>query len=294
MALVPALASQPPGSWRVEKLPSLSNRVFRVTGAAGDYVLRLANEAPYLDRVRETHNHRLAAGIDLAPPTLFDDPARGVLLTAFQPQAETFDLTANRDGAILAVARSLQRLHASGLQFKGEMRLVPTMEEYLAIAGSAGLRVASVWDTWRRDVTPILTRLELHLVPSHVDPVPRNILIAPADDGAVAKFVDWEYSAPAAPVWDLADFAIEANLNHDEESALLSGYGIAADSNVEAAFHLYKPMLDLLAAAWAASQVTLHGSRIEQEGMVEARLARAQVVLDRPGFGAMLAACRAH
>ena len=294
MALVPALAGQPPGSWRVKKLPSLSNRVFRVTGTAGDYVLRLANEAPYLDRVRETHNHRLAAGICLAPPVLFDDPARGILLTAFQPQAATFDRKADRHRSIEAVARGLQRLHRSGLTFKGEMRLAPTMDEYLAIAGSVGQPVARVWTHWRPDIAPVLTRIEAQLVPSHVDPVPRNVLISHADDGVAAQFVDWEYSAPAAPVWDLADFAIEADLNREEEAVLLSAYGIGAGTGGEAAFHIYMPLLDLLAAAWAASQVALHGNRAEQEGMVESRLGRAKDALDRPGFDTSLAAFRAH
>lgn len=294
MALVPALSGQPPGSWRVATLPSLSNRVVRVTGAAGDYVLRLANEAPYLDRARETYNHRLAAGIGLAPPVLFDDPARGILLTAFQPQAATFDRKADRRRSVEAVARGLQRLHRSGLTFKGEMRLAPTMDEYLAIAGSVGQPVARVWTRWCPDVVPVLTRIEAQLVPSHVDPVPRNILLSHADEGVIAQFVDWEYSAPAAPVWDLADFAIEADLNRDDETALLTAYGVAAGTSRAAAFHIYKPMLDLLAAAWAASQVALHGNRAEQAGIVESRLARATGALDTPGFGAWLAACQAH
>lgn len=294
MALVPALSAEPPGAWRIEKLPSLSNRAFRVTGAIGDFVLRLANEAPYLDRAHETHNQRLAAGIDLAPSVLFDDPARGILLTAFQPGSATFDRTTNRHRAIAAVARSLQRLHSSGLIFKGEMRLAPTMDEYLAIAGSAGRHVAKIWSRWRPATVPVLTRIEAQLVPSHVDPVPRNILVSQAEDEAHAQFVDWEYSAPAAPVWDLADFAIEAQLTRDEEAALLSAYGIEGGSTGAAAFRLYKPMLDLLAAAWAGSQAALHGNRAEQAGLIEMRLARANDALDQPDFAAFLAACRAH
>ena len=294
MALVPALSAQPPGAWHIETLPSLSNRVVRVTGAGGDYVLRLANEAPYLDRVREVHNHRLAAGIGIAPPVLFDDPARGILLTAFQPQAVTFDRSANRRRSIEAVARGLQRLHASELTFKGEMRLAPTMDEYLAIAGATGHRVAPVWAQWRAGLMPVLTLVEAQLVPSHVDPVPRNVLVSQADGEAQAQFVDWEYSAPAAPVWDLADFAIEAELTRDEETLLLSAYGVAAGSPGEAAFRVYKPMLDLLAAAWAASQVALHGNRAEQAGMIDTRLARAKDGLDRPEFAASMAACQAH
>ncbi len=289
IALVPALAREPSGSWRIQPLPSLSNRVYRLTGSGGDYVLRLANEAPYLDRVREAYNQRLAAGIGLAPPLLFDDPNRGILVTAFQPQAVTFDRCENRGAAIEAVARGLRRLHESGLAFKGEMRLAPTMDEYLRIAGGAGDGAAELWAQWRARVEPALSRIEARLVPSHVDPVPRNILVSQPGVEPAAQLVDWEYSAPAAPVWDLADFAIEADLDRDDEAILLAAHGIVPGSTDEAAFRLYKPLLDLLAAAWAASQAVLHGGRAEQEGMIAARLARACAVLERPDFDASIA-----
>jgi thiamine kinase-like enzyme len=163
------------------------------------------------------------------------------------------------------------------------------MDEYLAIAGAAGASVAAVWNRWRPSVDPVLSRIEGRLVPSHVDPVPDNILILPQGDRLVAEFVDWEYSAPAAPVWDLADFAVEARLERAEQAALLAAYAAATESAVAAAFELYKPMLDLLAAAWAASQTRLPGRRTEHDALIEARLARALDVLERPDFGRTLA-----
>jgi len=290
LARVPELAGVPADSWRIETLPSLSNRVYRLSGAAGDYVLRFANEAPYLDRMREAHNHRLAAANGLAPPVFFDDPESGTLVTAFEPGTATFDRSGGGGRAIEAVAYGLRRLHGSKLAFKGEMRLAPTMEEYLAIAGRAGSGAAALWSRWRPMLVPVLPLIESELVPSHVDPVPRNILVAGTGDAARVRFVDWEYSAPAAPIWDLADFAIEAELGDDDEKRLLSAYGIEPRTAVDAAFRLYKPLLDLLAAAWAASQIALHGSRAEHDAMIGARLARARAACERPGFETLIPA----
>jgi len=55
------------------------------------------------------------------------------------------------------------------------------------------------------------------------------------------------------------------------------------------AFKLYKAMLDLLAAAWAASQTALPGARAAHDDMIPLRLARSRLVLDAPGLAALVA-----
>ncbi|MEX0807485.1 MAG: choline/ethanolamine kinase family protein [Dongiaceae bacterium] len=285
---VPFLAAHPAGSWRVASLDSLTNRVWRIAGPGGDFVLRLANPAPYLDRAREAHNHRLAAALDLAPPILFEDAASGLMVTVFLKDHRSFDRAPDRHAAIAAVGLALARLHYSGASFRGEMRLAPTMDHYLDIAGIAGASVATVWQSVRTHVEPVLARLERHLVPSHVDPVPANLLLNNADRRRSVQFIDWEYSAPATAVWDLADFAIEAGLTPAEDDALLAAYASQQGTASVAAFRLYKAMLDLLAAAWAASQTALPGARAAHDDMVPRRLARSRRILDAPDFTALV------
>jgi len=289
-ATIPVLADRPRGFWTVTPLPSLTNRAYRVNGAGGDYVLRVGNSAPYLDRQREAHNHRQVAGIGLAPSVIHDDPATGVMVTAFEAEAKPFDQCSDRDRAIAAVGRAFTTLHGSGLPFEGEMRLIPTMEHYLGIGGTAGAEVMSVWERWRRRVEPVVAEIESRLVPSHVDPVPQNILVSGSGEGMKIRLVDWEYSAPAAAVWDLADFAIEAALDPAEQMSLLSAYGDPDARRIEPAFNVYKPLLDLLAAAWAASQMALPGRRAEHGPLLRTRLARATEGLEADGYGASLEA----
>jgi thiamine kinase-like enzyme len=286
---VPFLAAHPAASWQVAPLDSLTNRVWRIAGPGGDFVLRLANLAPYLDRAREAHNHRLAAALDLAPPILFEDAASGLMVTVFLKDHHPFNRAPNRRASIATVGYALAWLHNSGASFQGEMRLAPTMNHYLDIAGSAGASVATVWQSVRREVEPVLARLERHLVPSHVDPVPANLLLNDAGKHVSVQFIDWEYSAPAAAVWDLADFSIEAGLAPVEDDALLAAYASQQGTASAAAFTLYKAMLDLLAAAWAASQMALPGAREAHHDMIPLRLARSRRVLDAPDFAALVA-----
>ncbi|MEX2201717.1 MAG: choline/ethanolamine kinase family protein [Dongiaceae bacterium] len=289
LASVPFLAAHPAGSWRIAPLDSLTNRVWRVAGPGGDFVLRFANPAPYLDRAREAHNHRLATALDLAPPILFDDATSGLMVTVFLRDHRSFDRAPDRHAAIVAVGLALARLHGSGAAFRGEMRLAPTLDHYLDIAGSTGASVATVWQSVRTYVEPVLVRLERHLVPSHVDPVPANLLLNGAGASVSVQFIDWEYSAPATAVWDLADFSIEASLTAPEDDALLAAYASQQGTASVAAFRLYKAMLDLLAAAWAASQTALPGARAAHDGMIPRRLARSRRILDAPDFVALVA-----
>jgi thiamine kinase-like enzyme len=289
LSSIPLLAAHPAASWQIVPLDSLTNRVWRVLGPGGDFVLRLANPAPYLDRAREAHNHRLAAALDLAPPILFEDAASGLMVTAFLEDHQPFDRAPDRHAAIVAVGHALARLHGSGAPFQGEMRLAPTMDHYLDIAGSAGASVAAIWQGVRAGVEPVMARLDRHLVPSHVDPVPENILLSNAVAHTSVQFIDWEYSAPATAVWDLADFSIEAGLDNAEDAALLAAYESKQGMASVAAFRLYKGMLDLLAAAWAASQTTLPGARTAHDDMIPLRLARSRLVLDALDFLALVA-----
>jgi thiamine kinase-like enzyme len=61
------------------------------------------------------------------------------------------------------------------------------------------------------------------LVACHVDPVPENLL--DREQGAI--LLDWEYAARSHRLWDIAYFASEARLTHDERVRLLHAFGQA-------------------------------------------------------------------
>ena len=77
------------GGWKIDRLPSLTNRTYLVErggGASGDaYVLRLPGKGTelYIDRESEAENARAAASVGLAPAILHADPASGVMLSRY-------------------------------------------------------------------------------------------------------------------------------------------------------------------------------------------------------------------
>lgn len=273
--LAAALAGRPEfsGPWQALELPSFTNRVFRVATAQGDFVVRLAGAetAHFIDRAAEAHNHRIAAKIGVAPALLHADAALSILQAL--PDAEMLTpATARQPANIVAVGAALARLHREAAPFRGRQRLFATMERYLAKAGAAA--PATLRQAWASlaDERAALDPEDGPLVSSHIDPNADNFLWS----GNRLWLVDWEYSALAPPLWDLADFAAAVDLPPPARTPLLTAYGLAEGSDLSQRFRLHMRAHHLLAAGWAAMQAALRPAEADSfRALQEARLARA-------------------
>lgn len=254
LAQIPALPAAS-GPWRIARLPSLTNRTFLVERGEGDaYVLRLPGKgtARYIDRAGEAANARAAAGIGITPPVLHADPASGVMLSRYLAGAMPLTPQRLREGNHFRAAIGLlKRLHDSGLAFRGEMRLYPKLDQYLAMASTPALREL------RRageDLRPLIERdWGGGLRPCHIDPAPLNFIVV-ADRHFL---VDWEYAAMCQPLWDLAGLSIEGHFDAAQDAAMMALY-FGKGAEVEAwlsRLHLYRIMLRLIAASWGAVQI---------------------------------------
>ncbi|MFI5017805.1 MAG: hypothetical protein ACHQHK_07665, partial [Dongiales bacterium] len=141
-----AVLARSPSPWRIARLASLTNRSFLVERgdvASGEaYVLRLPGKGTeqYIDRAGEAANARAVAGLGLAPPILYSDPASGVMLSRYIAGAVPLSPERLREGDhFRAAVGLLRRLHGSGLVFTGEMRLYPKLDQYLAMASTPAL-----------------------------------------------------------------------------------------------------------------------------------------------------------
>ena len=147
------------------------------------------------------------AGIGLAPPILYGDPASGVMLSRYIAGAVPLSPERLREGDhFRAAVGLLQRLHGSGLAFTGEMRLYPKLDQYLAMASTPALReLRRAGEVLRPVIEPGWGALR----PCHIDPAPHNFIAA-----AGRHFLlDWEYAAMCDPVWDLAGLSIEGRFD---------------------------------------------------------------------------------
>ena len=169
-----AVLARSPGAWRIARLPSLTNRSFLVergdVASAEAYVLRLPGKGTeqYIDREGEAANARAVAGLGLAPPILYSDPASGVMLSRYITGAVPLSPERLREGDhFRAAVGLLQRLHGSGLAFTGEMRLYPKLDQYLAMASTPALReLRRAGEALRPVIEPGWGPLR----PCHIDP----------------------------------------------------------------------------------------------------------------------------
>lgn len=276
---IPVFAGQSLDALRVERLPSLTNRTYKVTIGADSYVLRIAGAgtARYIDRANEAHNARLAASIGIAPEVLYADAASGLLLTRFIDGGIPLSNARLREPPILRSAVALlKRLHDSRLPFGGRMELLPKLAEYLALAAGR---------SWPSDLEPAtirrradaaaaaLARESWPPVPSHIDPVPNNF-VAVAGNGTALYLLDWEYSALCEPMWDVAALSLEAELDAEQDEALLAAYFPTGAAKQAGRFMLFKALLNLLAAAWAMVQVVDGNQSADFVDFARTRLAR--------------------
>jgi thiamine kinase-like enzyme len=297
-----AILPRASGAWRIARLESLTNRSFLVEplargqqGAAPGagmeaYVLRLPGTGTelYIDRAAEALNAGLAAGIGLSPLVLHADPATGIMLSRFLPGALPLSSAALRaEEHFRAAIGLLRRLHASGLAFRGEMRLYPKLDQYLTMAGTPALRaLRRAGERLRPLVEPGWGPAR----PCHIDPAPHNFIAA-----AGRHFLlDWEYSAMCEPLWDLAGLSIEAHFDSGQDAAMVALYFAEATQAEIAAWisrlHLYRIMLRLVAAAWGAVQIAQGNGEGTAAQLVDPLVEASGAELESQGLAAHIAA----
>jgi thiamine kinase-like enzyme len=216
------------------------------------------------------------------------------MLTRYVVGASPLSARSLEDPAELAaVVDLLRRLHESGLAFRGVMRLYPKLDEYLRLAEESGhpatgLRLRELKAFRRRlaPLEPILGPGWSPAKPCHIDPAPHNFIVA----GERRYLVDWEYSAMCEPLWDLAGLSIEGGLDPDRDARMLDIYFGKAEKTWISRLYLYKIVLRLLAAAWAAVQIADGNSPAPARTLLDSFLVRVEEGLGAADFSRHLAA----
>jgi thiamine kinase-like enzyme len=122
---------------------------------------------------------------------------------------------------------------------------------YETIAHSYGITLSPAYVKTKSKLLNFQKMLleNLQWKPCHNDPVLENFIMS-EDTGIY--LIDWEYSGMNDYTWDLAAFALENNLNQDEENFLWSCYwGDDKPDTAIIKIKIYKICQDLLWYVWA-------------------------------------------
>jgi thiamine kinase-like enzyme len=237
----------------------ITNRNFRVTLGAGDYVLRLPGKDTELlgiDREAEAAAQTAAAALGVAPDVVTLDPEDGCLVTRFvgaRPLAEG-EL---REPELLGHAARALRLIHSGRSLPTTFSAWEITATYRATAIERGAEIPPQYDdasAVAREIEPLMQGTEHHPVPCHNDLLPANLLVDP--QGVLV--VDWEYAGMGDRYFDLANLSVNNGFDPEDDGRLLAAYfGEPCTPGRLARLRLMRLMSDFREAMWGVLQSTV-------------------------------------
>jgi thiamine kinase-like enzyme len=222
----------------------------------GDLVLRVAGKNTELlgiDRQVEHEATLAAAELGVGPEVIQFVEPEGWLVTRFI-DGSPIPPERMRDPETLGrVAETLRRVH-SGPPVSGSFDSFGIVEDYLAIARSRGAADPRDY-AWAHDLARRVERIRSthELTLCHNDLLNANFI----DDGAQIRIVDWEYAGLGDRFFDLANFAINHELDRGEREELLRAYSGELRDEDARALELMRFMSDFREAMWGVLQATV-------------------------------------
>jgi len=236
----------------------ITNRNFRVNFGGTDYVVRLPGKRTAIlgiDRTAECIANKAAAGLGMAPgvAAMFEEPS--CLVTMFVQGREMSSEELRDPERLAQVARDLRKFHDSGTELPTGFDSFRLVEEYAETGRANGSEPPESYD----DAVEAAHRIEKaidgqpshELVPAHNDLLTANFLL----DGDKIQLIDWEYAGMGDRWFDLGNFAVNNELDDDQEEQLLEAYfGEPPDDRRRATLKLFRFMSDFREAMWGVVQ----------------------------------------
>jgi thiamine kinase-like enzyme len=236
----------------------ITNRNFRVNFGGTDYVVRLPGkrtEILGIDRTAECIANKAAAKLGMAPgvAAMFEEPA--CLVTLFVNGREMSADELRKPEALAEIGGDLRRFHESATDLPTDFDSFSLVEEYAASGREHGSEPPEGYD----DALEVAKRIEKAVrdqptherVPTHNDLLTANFLL----DGDNVQLIDWEYAGMGDRWFDLGNFAVNNELDDDQEAQLLEAYfGEPPDERLIATLKLFRFMSDFREAMWGVVQ----------------------------------------
>lgn len=247
----------------------ITNRNYRVRFAGSDVVVRLPGKDTDLlgiDRAAEKAAGELAAGAGVGPTVvaLLDDPP--CLVTEFVVGEPMSAGELREPGTMAEVAAALRTLHACEERLPVEFSSFRVVEAYAARMADRGATVPSSYE-WALSaahrIEAALTGPEHEPVPCHNDLLPANFIRSPQG----VRIIDWEYAGMNDRYFDLGNFAVNNELDEDQEAELLAAYFASPATACRlASLRLMRFMSDFREAMWGAVQSTISDLDFDFDG----------------------------
>ena len=262
----------------------ITNHNVKVVPAPGEaYVLRIAGrdtELLGIDRGVEVEATRAAAAVGVGPEVVGFVEPEGWLVTRFI-EGEVVPVERMREPeTLIRVARALRAVHAAP-PIGGRFDSFRIVEDYRTTAFDRGAAVPSAY-AWARQLARRIERLR-RAAPErtcHNDLLNANFI----DSGGRIRIVDWEYAGMGDVFFDLANFAINHELEPEGRAALLAAYFGSVRPEHVRALELMRFMSDFREAMWGVVQAAVSELDFDFAGYADEHFARMERTAGEPGF----------
>jgi thiamine kinase-like enzyme len=231
----------------------ITNRNYRVTLGARDYVVRLPGKDTDLlgiDREAERIANSAAAELGIAPAValaLDDCLVTEYVACAAVSKGEVAD-------GVEEIAAALRAFHDSPTSLPTRFWVPDLLDDYAQIVHRRGGTLPGEYE----HVVEVAKRVEAALPltdprPCHDDLLGGNIIRAHSDGRLMV--VDWEYAGMGDPRFDLGNLAVNNDLDDAAEERMLAAYyGAAPSDSQRAALKLMRVLSDAREGAWGIVQ----------------------------------------
>src|SRR5215210_42561 len=275
----------------------ITNRNFRVNFGGTDYVVRLPGkrtEILGIDRTAECIANKAASKLGMAPgvAAMFEQPS--CLVTMFIAGREMTVDELREPETLAEVAGDLRRFHDSGTELPTEFDSFRLVEEYAESGRANGSEPPEGYD----DALALAHRIEKAIdgqeehepVPSHNDLLTANFLL---DGGEHIQLIDWEYAGMGDRWFDLGNFAVNNELDDDQEAQLLEAYfGEPPDERRLATLKLFRFMSDFREAMWGVVQTGVSELDFDFREYAQKHFDRLEQARSDPRFEGWIEAAR--
>jgi thiamine kinase-like enzyme len=276
----------------------ITNRNFRVNFGGTDYVVRLPGkrtEVLGIDRTAECIANKAAAGLGIAPgvAAMFEEPS--CLVTLFV-QGREMTVDELREPEVLAeVARDLRKFHDSQTELPTEFDSFRLVQEYAETGRAHDSEPPEGFDdalAAAHEIEKAVRGKPTHEpVPAHNDLLTANFL---RDGGERIQLIDWEYAGMGDRWFDLGNFAVNNELDDDQEEQLLEAYfGEPPDDRRRATLKLFRFMSDFREGMWGVVQTGVSELDFDFKGYAQKHFDRLEKARSDPRFEGWIEAARA-
>jgi thiamine kinase-like enzyme len=261
----------------------ITNHNVKVDVDGETYVLRVAGhdtELLGIDRGVEHAATVAAAEIGIGPEVVAFVEPEGWLVTRFIDGVIPPAAALQEHATIARVGAALRLLHG-GPVVRSRFDSFRVVEDYLDTALARGADVPESWD-WAHGIA---ARIELARAGAprrlcHNDLLRANFI----DDGTQLRIVDWEYAGMGDPFFDLANYAVNLELDVDQRRRLLDAYAGGADAEDLEALELMRFMSDFREAMWGVVQAVVSALDFDFAGYAADHFARLRRTAEEPDF----------